>query len=353
MTLLQSDTEPPISLFDTSLLDRLLVFEAEDLGEVQRYVSSVFCPHRLLSGKRKLQFHHYSALMRELGFNYLSYGHLDCPIDMDAPNLGGSYMIRMTISGLCELRIKRQSILLKPGAIIVVNPDGPVRTRMQGDYKHLTIKVPHAVFHQVLAMELGYMPVEPLEFDNKPLYMNNNLAGVVGIIRMICDDLNSSLGSLAHGRVSKHIERALLCSLISLMPNNYSLRLNGNGRLVMPYYLRAVIRYIERNVRTPITLAEMVEVSGVSTRSLHASFRKFLNTTPMAYLKNYRLDLAREELETAAHDGRSVTDVAFDCGFSHLSQFARDFRQRFDILPSQVRFGLSESVPRVSLTDIV
>jgi transcriptional regulator GlxA family with amidase domain len=78
----------------------------------------------------------------------------------------------------------------------------------------------------------------------------------------------------------------------------------------------------------------MIVVSGVSARSLHAGFRRFRNTTPMLYLKNHRLDLARRQLREGADTGVSVTEVALACGFTHLSKFARDYLERFGERPS-------------------
>jgi transcriptional regulator GlxA family with amidase domain len=105
--------------------------------------------------------------------------------------------------------------------------------------------------------------------------------------------------------------------------------------------MRRVVNYIAAHVRDPSSLADFVAVSGVSVRSLHAGFRHYKNTTPMGYLKAYRLDLARRDLAGADANGRSVTEVALGCGFSHLSKFARDYRLRFGEAPSRTRSGRS------------
>lgn len=55
----------------------------------------------------------------------------------------------------------------------------------------------------------------------------------------------------------------------------------------------------------------------------------------MAYLKQCRLDMARKMLLAGSRDGATVTEIAFSCGFSHLSKFAYDYRQCFGELPSE------------------
>jgi transcriptional regulator GlxA family with amidase domain len=57
----------------------------------------------------------------------------------------------------------------------------------------------------------------------------------------------------------------------------------------------------------------------------------------MEYLRDYRLELAREELEKAAITGRTVTEIALNCGFNHPGKFAKCYRERFGESPSQTR----------------
>jgi AraC family ethanolamine operon transcriptional activator len=55
----------------------------------------------------------------------------------------------------------------------------------------------------------------------------------------------------------------------------------------------------------------------------------------MAYLKQVRLEHARSALQSgAAFTSAGVTQVAFNCGFSHLGRFAADYRAQFGELPS-------------------
>ena len=83
-----------------------------------------------------------------------------------------------------------------------------------------------------------------------------------------------------------------------------------------------------------ITLTDLTGIAGVSTRALQTSFRRFRNTTPMAYLRAIRLELARTDLANAGWQGSSVAAVANAVGFGNLGRFARDYQARFGELPS-------------------
>jgi transcriptional regulator GlxA family with amidase domain len=93
-------------------------------------------------------------------------------------------------------------------------------------------------------------------------------------------------------------------------------------------------QFIEEHARDTIALADLTSVAGVSTRALQTSFRRFRNTTPMAYLRAIRLELARTELTDAGQRGSSVAAVANSLGLGHLGRFARDYQARFGELPS-------------------
>jgi len=96
-----------------------------------------------------------------------------------------------------------------------------------------------------------------------------------------------------------------------------------------------VTSYIEANVHRDVTLADLVEVSGMSARTLYSRFSQAYGIGPMAYLKRVKLGRCREELLAASPDEAYVGDIAANWGFYHLSSFARDYRREFGELPSE------------------
>lgn len=94
--------------------------------------------------------------------------------------------------------------------------------------------------------------------------------------------------------------------------------------------------YIERNLTAPVLNADAVaQACGMSRRSLYTAFNT-LNLTPHAYIMRCRLALASELL--SAPDGkRTITQVAYELGFSDAAHFSRAFSERFGMSPSQWR----------------
>jgi AraC-like DNA-binding protein len=82
---------------------------------------------------------------------------------------------------------------------------------------------------------------------------------------------------------------------------------------------------------TPSSLASEL---GVSLRTLQAAAAQ-CGTTPVAYINSRRLALAGQKL--AMDSKTSITQVAFDCGFTDSAYFARRFHDHFGLSPSQYR----------------
>ncbi|MFP4232057.1 MAG: helix-turn-helix transcriptional regulator [Spirochaetaceae bacterium] len=80
----------------------------------------------------------------------------------------------------------------------------------------------------------------------------------------------------------------------------------------------------------PPSLHEIAAAVGVNCNKLKYGFRETFGTTVFGYVRNLRLEEARHLLDEG---GRSVTEVAFEVGYSSLSHFARIFKQTYGTSP--------------------
>lgn len=85
------------------------------------------------------------------------------------------------------------------------------------------------------------------------------------------------------------------------------------------------------------TLGSMADSCGLGvTRFVHYC-KKITNQTPQQYLNQLRLEAATRML--VADAAKSITDIAFDCGFSTSQYFATAFRKQHGVTPRQFRNG--------------
>lgn len=97
--------------------------------------------------------------------------------------------------------------------------------------------------------------------------------------------------------------------------------------------------YAIANRERPVGVPELCERLHVSRRTLQYCFQDVLGMAPATYLRTIRLNGARRDLCNAAHEARSVQEVAAAWGFWHMSQFATDYRRLFGVRPSETLKG--------------
>ena len=102
---------------------------------------------------------------------------------------------------------------------------------------------------------------------------------------------------------------------------------NGDGpRTPRDPAIAAAVRLLEAAYAEPLGVDAMARASGMSRFHFSRRFREETGKSPYRYLVDLRLERAAELLRR----GRgSVTEAAFDVGFSDPSRFARMFRARF------------------------
>jgi AraC-like DNA-binding protein len=99
--------------------------------------------------------------------------------------------------------------------------------------------------------------------------------------------------------------------------------------------VKRVEEFISDHAGEPLTVASLAAYAGVSASALYAGFRNFRQTTPMAHLRNVRLQKVHDDLRQAGSGSTiTVTDVAFKWGFAHLSHFTAHYKRKFGELPS-------------------
>ncbi len=94
------------------------------------------------------------------------------------------------------------------------------------------------------------------------------------------------------------------------------------------------IAHIESNYSHRITLDELAQKSHLSSRHFTRIFQTCVGRSPIDHLMHVRCRKAAELLKTT---DRTITDIAFDCGFSDGNYFTRCFRKVINETPTHYR----------------
>ncbi|MFX1738482.1 helix-turn-helix domain-containing protein [Paraburkholderia sp. SUR17] len=99
--------------------------------------------------------------------------------------------------------------------------------------------------------------------------------------------------------------------------------------------VRRCERLIQEQADQPLTVLDLCRHLRCSRRTLQTSFQRVANVTPVEYLRSIRLNAVRQLLRSTAAGELLIGDAAARWGFTHLSYFAREYRDLFGELPSQ------------------
>lgn len=316
-------------------LERWARFRSDSVDAVHEHMSSMFGAHKLstLGGTPPMAFQHNQARLQSITFNFTDYGNPYGQVGISIPPADEFFFVQLPLSGRARILVQGKSFELFPGQLCVLGGHLPATQILDSGYRHFTVKIPTSDLKAILAEEVRRAP-NSLEFVPVPIKIAGEAGAFAHLVRTICDDIENGVTTYTHPRVYGAVEDVLKRLLLAAAPHNYSDTFNMAARSPVPYYLRRVEVFICAHATEPISLTDLIRASGVSGRSLHAGFRRFRSETPMGYLKKHRLDLAHRKLKTAIEHGQSVTDVAFACGFTHLSKFARYYQERFGERPS-------------------
>lgn len=317
-----------------AVLAKFEVCHTQDLEEARRWGERIFCENRLRSQghQSSVDTRIYYRRLGGIGLGRMSYGG---DITIDPGVLDSFALIQMPIRGEEVIEFGSRQVCSTPSQASVINAHLPCRIHHRKDTEKLIMRVDRSLLERICQQHLGRTLQKPVEFlPDMPL---DTVGGQrwMRMVGWIYDNLSNDEGSLPP-LLAAQFEQAMVTALLTCQPSNYSAELFADEeQSIAPAFVKRVERYIEEHAHEPISIVEMAEHVGVSSRSLFAGFRRFRNTSPMLYLKEVRLRRVHEELQQSSAGSTTVTAVAFRWGFSHLGHFTTDYKRRFGESPSE------------------
>jgi AraC-like DNA-binding protein len=229
-------------------------------------------------------------------------------------------IVVVNVSGLCNAGQRSNAAALSAGEGAIVATREPYFFEFPAPFRQLVLKMPRPLLLSSVCKE------------------NFRLAaGPANLLRHLAFAILESEEDSAIGEESA-VERAMLELLRSAatpasvqdMPGSASAR-----------YAQAC-RYIARNLSdptlSPTTIAAHV---GLSTRSLSRLFAMNGQTVERS-IWSRRLTAARDELANPQSRDKSITEIAFACGFNDTAHFSRSFANAYGMTPRQFRTAAAD-----------
>lgn len=321
----------------TQIADRLplsqyRVFESDAPDEVAGFLAERHFDLRITASPRcgKLNTRINAAYLPGIYFSALAY---DGFVEVATRPERGDYALQVPLSGTFEAVTSGIPLPTGSGQAMIGSRREQLIRSVPGCVRLAVSIDPDTLLRQLSALIHDAVD-QPLVFSAVVKPAAPQQSDLTNVLRWALTELERS-PSLLHNRLAAiQFQQFLLTVLLLQHDNNYTRRLQApNDNIICVRGLKRTTDYIEANADLPITLSDLVAVSGIAGRTLYKHFRLSKGTSPMAYLRRVRLRKARDEL-LDDNGAKTVTEVATRWGFNHLGHFSADYHRCFGETPS-------------------
>ena len=185
----------------------------------------------------------------------------------------------------------------------------------------------------MLASLLGQAPTRPLAFETRVDYATGAGATLLRLLGLFAQELAQPDGITSNPAALASFTDLWVHTLLHGLPHNHrdAMERRRPG-IPVPRHVKRAEAYMREHAAGATRLSDVAAAAGCSLRTLHAAFRSFRDTTPLAALQAIRLDAVRASLESG--DGAlSAAEVARQHGFSNAGRFKVAYLRRFGVPP--------------------
>jgi AraC-like DNA-binding protein len=306
-----------------------------DVGEAAEQIGRIFCPHDLQPTQAQaagFSARHNCAAYDGFSINYVAYGG---SVTIDPGCLERFFLVQIPLTGTARICVGGRELDTAPAqSASLLSPT--LSTRMVwADCAQLILLLDRRLVEQ-RAAALSGRAAAAIEFDpaidlNAPAA--RSLCARLDELMRLAERLGAS-GKLS-AIAGADWREALLDHLLNYQPHGLSQTIrtfSGNAER-LPRALRTARDCLEASACEPLDLAQLAASAGIGIRALQLGFRRHFGVSISEMLLDIRLANLHARLSHAGPDD-SITDIAFDLGFTHLGRMAGAYRAKFGEPPS-------------------
>lgn len=312
------------------------IFYTEDVNKAARLISRTLSP--LSVTVEAAAADGFAATMHGVRLRNVSmlYLNLHVAATIDIPESGRYYAVHMPLNGVATVHHPASTFEANTMRSLVTSPGVPLRIECGFDAPQLLIRIEQQAMTAHVTRLIGRNLVRPLVFDPEFDLATEAAMRWHAAVQLVHTEVYHAGSLIQDGRAIGPVEELVMSSLLYLQPSNYHCDIT---RPVTQDPRRTVIQqamdFIDAHLAERITMDALAHAVHMSVRSIQQGFRSELGMSPMAFVRERRLERVHEELADAIpSDGVTVTAVAERWGFHHLGSFAVEYRKRWGEAPS-------------------
>lgn len=313
------------------------IFYTEDLREATKLMGQALSPLSLRVAEEHLAG--FAAGMHGVRLRNVSmlYFDLHVPVEVDIPRLGAYYAVHMPTNGSATVTCHGNTFEANSIRSFVTNPETSLTMRLELDSPQLLIRIEEPAMTAYLTRVMGHRLAHPLAFEPEFDLTTEAAMRWHAAVQLIHAEVLHPGSLVGRGQGIGPVEDLVMSSLLHLQPSNHHATFSSPARPdKRGAVVQAAMDYLDDHLAEHITMASVASAVHMSVRAVQQGFHEQLGMSPMAYVRERRLERVREELmDATTADGITVTAVAERWGFHHLGSFGGEYRKRWGESPSQ------------------
>ena len=303
----------------------------------QNLMSNICGHHHLETTYRDTLDFHYDGLRlpsKNLTIGSIQYG---ANVAINISNLR-AYSISLPIQGTQLLSFRGEHYHSNQENGLIVSNNDFQDLFIDRNCKKIQVVIPEISMELVLSDLLKRPIKESICFNpNMNLNMNNMITAWWSTVQNLILIKGQYTGSYGLQIFSDDYENFLIKALLLSQENNFSNVLRSQADQGEPAYIQNVKKFMIDHAHENITMDMLVHIAGVSKSKLYDKFQQYYGLSPMVFLKKYRLQQIYKILVHSDIKNISISKLAYDWGFTHLSRFSQEYREEFGENPSETR----------------
>lgn len=180
----------------------------------------------------------------------------------------------------------------------------------------------------------NYIPI--LEFFDRKTNAKNLKTSLTNIKNQII------VNEIYHQKYSGSLNKLFLQSkVLELFFNEFqemeSINTSKNSKVKFSQYDKEAIYHAKdimlNNIKKPPSISSLAKLVRLNEFKLKTGFNMFFNTSPYKMLHEYRMEKAKELLQSA---DMNVSEVSQEVGYKYIHNFSKVFSKRFGVRPKDL-----------------
>jgi len=241
-----------------------------------------------------------------------------------------SYMFILPFNDETSLKIAGKTIRSVPGKIFALRPDMP-HQELPSDSPPRYIAI--FIKRDFLERQSSFYSVK-MDISSSGVSFEQPPQLLPALKRFMIEADSGTEGSSA-------VLEALSVEVCHILLRGILNRSWPQDRISPRIEIDRAVEFMHSNLDRKITIKDLSAIAHMSITNFTRVFKNDTGKTPMEYLNKIRLERAKRLMMAG---DKSITEIAFECGFSSPSYLSERFRKSYKISPSDYLNGLNDGM---------